>query len=86
MPWCCGSSSSRRSRRSTGQPGLPINKGCARTVTHDYKRHSITTLFAALNILDGTVIGQNMQRDRQKELNRFLNRVERATQRTRTFK
>ena len=46
-------------------------------MTHDYKRHGTTTLFAALNILDGTVIRQNMQRHRHQELIRFLNRIER---------
>ena len=45
------------------QPGLPMKKGRAGTMTHDYKRHGTTTLFAALNVLDGTVIGRNMQRD-----------------------
>ena len=49
------------------QPGLPIKKGRAGTMTHDYKRHGTTTLFAALNVLDGTVIGQNMQRHRHQE-------------------
>jgi len=44
------------------QPGLPMKPGRAGTMTHDYKRHGTTTLFAALNILDGTVIGRNMQR------------------------
>jgi hypothetical protein len=42
------------------QPGLPMKPGRAGTMTHDYKRHGTTTLFAALNILDGTVIGRNM--------------------------
>ena len=46
-------------------------------MTHDYKRHGTTTLFAALNILDGTVIGQNMQRHRHQAFIRFLNRIER---------
>ena len=46
------------------QPGLPMKPGRAGTMTHDYKRHGTTTLFAALNILDGTVIGRNMQRHR----------------------
>ena len=46
-------------------------------MTHDYKRHGTTTLFAALNVLDGTVIGQNMQRHRHQEFIRFLNRIER---------
>ena len=58
------------------QPGLPIKKGRAGTMTHDYKRHGTTTLFAALNILDGTVIGRNMQRHRHQEFIRFLNAVE----------
>ena len=43
-------------------------------MTHDYKRHGTTTLFAALNVLDGTVIGQCMQRHRHQEFIRFLNR------------
>ncbi len=43
------------------QPGLPMKKGRAGTMTHDDKRHGTTTLFAALNVLDGTVIGQCMQ-------------------------
>jgi len=47
------------------QPGLPIEKGRARTMTHDYVRNGTTTLFAAMNVLDGTVIGQNMQRHRR---------------------
>jgi transposase len=60
------------------QPGLPMKKGRAGTMTHDYKRHGTTTLFAALNVLDGTVIGRNMQRHRHQEFIRFLNAVERA--------
>jgi transposase len=59
------------------QPGLPMKKGRAGTLTHDYKRHGTTTLFAALNVLDGTVIAQNMQRHRHQEFIRFLNRIER---------
>ena len=58
------------------QPGLPIKKGRAGTMTHDYKRHGTTTLFAALNILDGSVIGRCMQRHRHQEFIRFLNQVE----------
>src|SRR6187401_1095008 len=58
------------------QPGLPLKKGRAGTMTHDYKRNGTTTLFAALNILDGTVIGRNMQRHRHQEFIRFLNAVE----------
>src|SRR4051794_20024570 len=58
------------------QPGLPMKPGRAATMTHDYKRHGTTTLFAALNILDGTVIGRNMQRHRHQEFVRFLNTIE----------
>jgi transposase len=58
------------------QPGLPLKKGRLGTVTHDYKRHGTTTLFAALNVLDGTVIGRNMQRHRHQEFIRFLNAIE----------
>lgn len=60
------------------QPGLPMKKGRAGTMTHDYKRHGTTTLFAALNVLDGTVIGRCMQRHRHQEYVRFLNAVEAA--------
>jgi transposase len=59
------------------QPGLPLKKGRLGTMTHDYVRHGTTTLFAALNILDGTVTGQCMQRHRHQEFLRFLNRLER---------
>src|SRR4030081_3438314 len=58
------------------QPGLPLKQGRAGTMTHDYKRHGTTTLFAALNVLDGTVIGRNMQRHRHQEFIRFLNAIE----------
>src|SRR5208283_5095161 len=58
------------------QPGLPLKKGRAGTMTHDYIRNGTTTLFAAMNILDGTVIGQNMQRHRHQELIRFLNAID----------
>ena len=59
------------------QPGLPLKPGRCGTMTHDYKRHGTTTLFAALNVLDGTVIGRCMQRHRHEEFIRFLNAVER---------
>jgi transposase len=58
------------------QPGLPMKKGRAGTMTHDYKRHGTTTLFAALDVLEGTVIGRNMQRHRHQEFIRFLNTIE----------
>jgi len=60
------------------QPGLPMKKGRAGTMTHDYKRNGTTTLFAALNVLDGTVIGKNMQRHRHQEFIRFLNEIDRS--------
>src|ERR1700750_3024231 len=59
------------------QPGLPIKPGSCQTMTHDYKRHGTTTRFAALSVLDGTVIGRCMQRHRHSEFIRFLNAVER---------
>ena len=58
------------------QPGLPLKKGRAGTMTHDDKRRGTTTLFAALKVLDGTVIGRHMQRHRHQEFIRFLNAVE----------
>ena len=61
------------------QPGLPMKKGRAGTMTHDYKRNGTTTLFAALNVLDGTVIGQCMKRHRHQEFLRFLRKLDRAT-------
>ena len=60
------------------QPGLPLKPGKAGTMTHDYLRHGTTTLFAALNVLDGTVLGRCMQRHRHQEFIRFLNAVEAA--------
>jgi transposase len=60
------------------QPGLPLKPGKCGTMTHGYKRNGTTTLFAALNILDGTVIGRCMRRHRHQEFIRFLNAVERA--------
>jgi transposase len=60
------------------QPGLPIKPGKCGTMTHDYKRNGTTTLFAALNILDGTVIGRCMARHRHQDFIKFLNAVERA--------
>ena len=59
------------------QPGLPLKPGRCGTMTHDYTRHGTTTLFAAPNVLDGTVIGRCMQRHRHEEFIRFLNAVER---------
>lgn len=60
------------------QPGLPLKPGKCGTMTHDYKRNGTTTLFAALNILDGTVIGRCMPKHTHKEFIKFLGAVERA--------
>jgi transposase len=59
------------------QPGLPLKSGRCGTMTHDYVRHGTTTLFAALDVLTGRVIGRCMQRHRHAEFIRFLNAVER---------
>ena len=61
------------------QPGLPMKKGRAGTMTHDYKRNGTTTLFAALNMLDGKVIGACMPRHRHREFLRFLKLVDQQT-------
>src|SRR6476660_1170806 len=58
------------------QPGLPMKKGRAGTITHDYKRHGVTTLFVALDVLEGKVIGQCMKRHRHQEFIRFLNVID----------
>jgi transposase len=60
------------------QPGLPLKRGRAGTMTHDYIRNGTTTLFAALNVLDGSIIGQCMARHRHQEFIRFLDRIEAA--------
>jgi transposase len=61
------------------QPGLPLRVGHAGTITHDYKRHGTTTLFAALNLLDGRVIGQCMPKHRQAEFLKFLKKIDKET-------
>ena len=61
------------------QPGLPMKKGRCGTMTHDYKRHGTTTLLAALNVLDGTVIGDCMARHRHQEFLKFLRKIDRET-------
>jgi len=57
------------------QPGLPLKKGRCGTMTHDYKRHGTTTLFAALNTLDGTVVAQTMPKHRAQEWLKFLKTI-----------
>jgi transposase len=63
------------------QPGLPIKPGRAGTMTHDYKRHGTTTLFAALDVLTGTVIGECLPRHRHTEFLRFLRTIDREVPR-----
>jgi len=61
------------------QPGLPLKKGRCGTMTHDYKRNGTTTLFAALNTLNGKVIGTCMQRHRHQEWIKFLRLIDQST-------
>jgi len=61
------------------QPGLPLKRGRAQTLTHDYKRHGTTTLFAALNVASGEVIGQCLPRHRHDEFLTFLRHLDRQT-------
>ena len=61
------------------QPGLPLKKGRCGTMTHDYKRHGTTTLFAAFSMLDGKVIGDCMSRHRHQEFIRFLTKIDGET-------
>ena len=63
------------------QPSLPMKKGRAGTMTHDYKRHGTTTLFAALNVLTGSVIGQCLPRHRHDECLVVLRRIQREVPR-----
>ena len=67
------------------QPGLPMKRGRCGTMTHDYKRHGTTSLFAALNVLDGTVIGNCYERHRHQEFLKFLRRLDRAFPRKKTL-
>lgn len=64
------------------QPGLPLKPGRAATMTHDYKRHGTTTLFAALDVNSGLVVGECLPRHRAKEFLRFLRRIDRATKKS----
>jgi transposase len=75
---CCDEKSQVQALDRT-QPGLPLKKGRAQTMTHDYKRHGTTTLFAALNVLDGQIIGQCQQRHTHIEWLKFLRQIERQT-------
>ncbi len=63
------------------QPGLPMKRGRAGTLTHDYQRNGTTPLFAALNTLDGTVISMCQERHRHEEWLKFLRLIDRSTPR-----
>ena len=63
------------------QPGLPLKKGRAATMTHDYKRHGTSTLFAALDVFSGQVIGECKQRHRHQEFLSFLKTINKQTPR-----
>ena len=71
---CCDEKSQVQALDRT-QPGLPLKKGRAATMTHDYKRNGTTSLFAAMNTLDGSIIGQCMPRHRHEEWLKFLKLV-----------
>jgi hypothetical protein len=67
------------------QSGLPLKKGRAATMTHGYKRHRTTTLFAALNTFDGSIIGRCEQRHRHNEWLDFLRQIDRETPKEKTL-
>lgn len=75
---CCDEKSQIQALDRT-QPGLPLKKGRGATLTHDYKRHGTTTLFAALNTLEGTVIAQCKPKHRHGEWLDFLRLIDRQT-------
>ena len=81
---CCDEKSQVQALDRT-QPGLPLKKGRAATLTHDYKRNGTTTLFAALNVLDGQVIGQCQQRHTHAEWLKFLKKIDRETPKGKTL-
>ena len=81
---CCDEKSQIQALDRT-QPGLPLKKGRAATMTHDYKRNGTTTLFAALNVLDGQVIGQCQQRHTHAEWLKFLKKIDRETPKAKTL-
>jgi transposase len=81
---CCDEKSQVQALDRT-QPGLPLKKGRAATMTHDYKRNGTTTLFAALNVLDGQVIAQCQKRHRHTEWLKFLRQIDRETPKDKTL-
>lgn len=81
---CCDEKSQAQALDRT-QPGLPLKKGRAESMTHDYKRNGTTTLFAALNVLDGQIIGQCQQRHTHVEWLKFLKKIDRETPKEKTL-
>ena len=81
---CCDEKSQIQALDRT-QPGLPMKKGRAASMTHDYKRHGTTTLFAAMSTLDGHIISRCEQRHRHTEWLAFLRQIERETPRDKTL-
>jgi transposase len=79
----CGDEKSQFQALDRTQPGLPLKKGRAATVTHYYKRHGTTTLFGALDVKSGLVIGECMPRHRAKEFHSFLRRIDWAVKKPR---
>ena len=78
--WCCRvDEKSQIQALDRTQPGLPMKKGRAGTMTHDYKRNGTTTLFAALNVPTGTVIGECMPRHRHQEFLGSCRPIDRST-------
>ena len=75
---CCDEKSQVQALDRT-QPGLPMKRGRAATMTHDYKRHGTTTLFAAMNTLDGSIISRCQSRHRHTEWLAFLKQIDRQT-------
>lgn len=84
LVFCCDEKSQVQALDRT-QPGLPLKKGRAETMTHDYKRHGTTTLFAALNVLNGKVIGQCQQHHTHAEWLTFLKKIDRETPKDKTL-
>ena len=81
---CCDEKSQVQALDRT-QPGLPMKKARAQTMTHDYKRNGTTTLFAALNVFDGQVIGQCQKRHTHAEWLKFLRQIDRETPKGKTL-
>ena len=81
---CCDEKSQIQALDRT-QPGLPMKPGRGASMTHDYKRHGATTLFAAMSTLDGHIISRCEQRHRHTEWLAFLRQIERETPRDKTL-